>query len=366
MTTKANIDAWVRYVYMEWHKNNKSSVLPSSIKIVLRKMEEALNVQDRDDAWHNLERMSYLSGGRGDKGASGTSQSQIYAEARLECGVGAYWMDDFRQAKTFFDEAYASYTSDRHYRAVMRWLIGCVQWILPSQMDEAIISWEECIKTFEQLAGSSGSNSAWYHARVKELRRVVDLAVEKNDPPPPPPLGSGSRTPPIAGHLSSLQMVGEIPAGTPAGALPLTNDYLEFETAFLENVPHRIFSLYTGQNLVRILKHQDYFVLKVRGHSMNDAKPVPIDNGDSVVIRAQNVPDKSGDIVAAEIYNFDNRVTLKRLSMDREKGKFILYPESTHPDFQGPIYLSGQSFNKVGEGWRIWGIAIAVLKRVEE
>lgn len=362
MTTKANIDEWVKYVYEHWHKS-RPSVLPNSIRIVVGKMRRALDTEDFDTAWHNIERMSHLSGGKVDKGASGTSQSQIYAEARLECGVGAYWMDDFRQAKIYFDDAYASYTSDRHYRAVMRWLIGCIQWILPSQIDEAIIGWEEAIRIFEQLAGSSGSNSAWYHARVKELRQVVDIAVEKNDPPPPP--GLIGRVIPIAGRLSSIQVVGEIPAGTPAGILPSSTDYMELETVFLEDVPHRIFSLYPGQGMVHLLKNRDYFILRVRGYSMNAAKPIPIENGDFVIVRAQNIPDQSGDIVAAEIYNIDSRVTLKRLSMDNEKGKYILRPESNHPDFQTPVHLDGHAFGKMGEGWCIWGVAVAILKRFE-
>ena len=100
-------------------------------------------------------------------------------------------------------------------------------------------------------------------------------------------------------------------------------------------------------------KGGEFFLLRVRGNSMNKARIEGgrIEDGDLVLVREQPTAD-DGDIVVALI---DWQATIKRFGKGR--GYYVLKPDSTDPTHL-PIVLT--------EGFQVQGVVCRVLKRGSE
>lgn len=94
----------------------------------------------------------------------------------------------------------------------------------------------------------------------------------------------------------------------------------------------------------------EYFLLRVRGNSMNKAKVggETIEDGDLVLVRQQATA-HDGDVVVALI---DGEATIKRFA--RGSGYYVLKPESTGAEHR-PIVVE--------QDFRIHGMVVRVLKR---
>ncbi len=94
----------------------------------------------------------------------------------------------------------------------------------------------------------------------------------------------------------------------------------------------------------------EYFLLRVRGNSMNKAKVggEKIEDGDLVLIRQQTTANE-GDIVVALI---DGEATIKRFT--RGPGYYVLKPDSTSAEHR-PIIVE--------RDFHVQGIVVRVLKR---
>ena len=94
----------------------------------------------------------------------------------------------------------------------------------------------------------------------------------------------------------------------------------------------------------------EYFLLRVRGNSMNKAKVAEdkIEDGDLVFVRQQATA-KEGEIVVALI---DGEATIKRFA--KGSGYYVLKPDSTNTQHR-PIV--------VDQDFHIQGIVVRVLKR---
>ena len=91
---------------------------------------------------------------------------------------------------------------------------------------------------------------------------------------------------------------------------------------------------------------------------MNAAKPIPIVEGDFVLIQAQ--PDVGdNEIVVAGITGQDERATVKRLK--RRNGKIRLVPETTDPKHSEIDWE--KEFSELDEDFRIIGTVIAIFKK---
>ncbi len=133
---------------------------------------------------------------------------------------------------------------------------------------------------------------------------------------------------------------------------------MEVDQVLVKGRRHYIVSLSRGRNDVDLLPNQHLFILHVRGNSMNQATPEPIENGDYVILREQ-ITAESGDIVAVEIVGVDDRTTLKRFKI--ESGRIFLVPESADPEFRKPMYLD-HIFTKLDVSIHIRGVAVAVIE----
>ncbi len=161
----------------------------------------------------------------------------------------------------------------------------------------------------------------------------------------------------------SCQVSESIPAGGfgPAGFDPQPLGFLEISEVVIEDEPYEVFSIRrpsTRRNLVDINSQSQYHTVCVTGTSMNAAKPVPILDGDFVLIQAQ--PDvQDNDIVVAGILGQDPRATVKRLK--RRNGKIQLVPETTDPKHSEIDWE--QEYDEFHEQIQIIGVVEAVFKK---
>jgi SOS-response transcriptional repressor LexA len=90
---------------------------------------------------------------------------------------------------------------------------------------------------------------------------------------------------------------------------------------------------------------------------MNNAKPIPIENGNYILVRLQNYA-RDNDIVIANLNEPDPLGTVKRLGFTG--GRITLRPESFDPKFQNdPDFDRTYTMDEV----RISGIVEAVFKK---
>lgn len=363
MSTKNNVDEWIDYIYNEWlfkkssTKLQRISSMRESSKILVSEMKKALEENRNGDVWHIIERLKKLSGfSRTDDDLTRKTDSP---ETLLECAITVYKLGDNEEALNLLGAALAGYASDWHYRAVSLWLKGCVQWLIPSHIDDAILQWEHSWELFKKY-GPLDTDPIWYKKCADDMRQAIDDATKANAPQKPPTTSSTSPRPTgsIKRHsMRSLSIIGEIPAGqtynliAPLGAM-------EFEEVCLLGERHRIVNLRTG-NVINIPQRNEHFILKVKGTSMNAATPEPIEDGDYVLMRNLTTPNHM-DIVAAEIVGPDTGATLKRYRF--ENNSHYLYPESNDPNFQQPI--NPRPDWELGKDFRIRGVALAVLKKI--
>jgi SOS-response transcriptional repressor LexA len=282
-------------------------------------------------------------------------------------------MEDYQHANLFMNEALGLYSPLGHYRGVVLWMQGCIQWLLVSHVDDAILLWEQARSTFLTQKETPNTLPGWYEKRAEEMRRAIEVATRENCPPHPDKVikfasakykttVTGKFNPTTKHLIHSLPVLGQISAGKMYNGINPDCE-LEIREVFLgDNTPHYPINLRSSGNIIKIPQGIEHYVLRVTGNSMNAASPVPILDGDYVLMRAQNIAD-TGDIVAAEIVGLDDRATLKRYKL--ENGKFALIPESDDPVFQDPISLE-REFTKLDDEFFVRGVVLAVLKRNED
>ena len=125
----------------------------------------------------------------------------------------------------------------------------------------------------------------------------------------------------------NIPLAGVIPCGPPEMQIEVTDEYISLPRSLL------------GEG--------EFFILRASGDSMVDAG---IDSGDLVIIKKQ-IEARPGDIVAAII---NGESTLKRLSVDKASGSYLLLPENRQKKYP-PLKVEGT------EGG-IQGVAVKVLK----
>ena len=374
MTRRDNTNGWIEYVYREWlfFPEEKQSSLLESSQIIVDKMKSALAIESQGDVWYFIERLKKLSDlqRRGSVSDRRTERS----ETLLECGIVAYKMGNTEEALLLLDEAIAGYTSDWHYRAVSIWIRSCIQWLLPSRIDDAISGWERSRELFKKY-GVLGTDAIWYEKRVREMQNAIVSATENDGLLPytvaqPPSAAPSSAFRTQAKNSSERRdflricpVLGQIVAGEPL-SLDLLTDWLDIDEVILgdEQERYRVCSLIYGARIIRLENSNRYFLLEVTGNSMNSTSPEPISNKDFVLMRRQSSANNR-DIVAVEITGLDNRATLKRYA--KEGDVISLLPESDDPRFQSPIYLE-REFTEFDDDFSIRGVAIAVFKKITD
>ena len=312
-------------------------------------------------------------------------------EVLVECAYGFYMLKRLKEAEVILTDAISRSWSDLHRRAVIQWMLGCVQWQTFPSRQHAMISWRNSLLDFELLARQPGlpiKQRNWYQASrgnleqslletMEQFGNYLDLdgdgssVMPENEVPARPGFDSMMTQSPDPGTISNygtfkmeesiafkpsdiLQLFtisNEIPAGDfgPSGIDPFPIGTVEVDRLSINGHPYSIHSL-RGRKIIDLAFDQKLLVIKVKGDSMDQEG---ILEQDYVIVRKVDVP-YNGDIVMAEIVGIDSKATLKIYF--KEKDTITLKPHSSNPVHKPFV------FNKISKGFFIRGVVVAVLK----
>jgi hypothetical protein len=360
MKTAGNFaDRWMEHAYKTWFLQRPESYLKSSMGILVEKMRQAsLRSDGANETWDLVERLLAWSD------PAVCKNYNAAADAHMECGVAAYHIGNLHDASKYIYTAIEKYNNS-HSKGIAWWMFGCVQWQTPGGLDKALEAWEQALSLFQELKRTPppGMISKWYEDRVSEIQRAIRESADKSSPPDPASIlgTAGVGKPHDETHtMRSWQILGNIPAGFAKGVAGVEIDRVLVDRIRISNQTYCINSLRSGEKEINIQRNQEYCALKVIGDSMNKLLPVPILDGDYVLIKAQETADP-GDIVAAVIDALDSRSTLKQLV--RQGSGFRLRAHSDNPVFDQPE--AQKEFARLNDGFSIRGIAVAVFKPVD-
>jgi hypothetical protein len=316
------------------------------------------------------------------KETAGTiADALVQAYVHLECARANYNLKRSDEALQELGEAIgllrlrAGYDSAyKHCNALAHWMLGNLLLEMPDQHSTAVSAWQTSLDAFSNLvawpaefgAASSG-NPDWYRDRCCEMRHGIERVVAAGVVRPARRTATGTRPQaatafklPIStlysGNIRTISIVGQIPAGgfAPSGMDPHILENLRLEPSqdefYIGNKLHHLVNLRGSPGVTELVSTTTYFILQVKGDSMNADQ---IDPGDYVLLRQQSSADQM-DIVAAEIVNVDTEATLKRYL--RKNGKIILEPSSMNPTHQA------FTFSESARNFFIRGVAMGVFK----
>jgi phage repressor protein C with HTH and peptisase S24 domain len=368
-----------------WLNKYDTSHISASSGSLIEQVREALRKGRVDETRGLLQQVNDL--------ACNLRDSKEVNEILIECGHISFILDDLAEAESILDDSVFRAWSDPHRRAVIRWLLGCVQWQSMPTRQLAVISWRNSLSDFERLAREAGLTSEqhiWYQETSDKLHEsmleamgqagnYVDIVekpprktvereafAEPEDVTKASPISEPmANEPPFTTRLSEpretqnsdiLQLFTiseEIPAGDfgPSGIDPFPIGTVEIDSLTINGHPYSIHST-RGRKIITLPFDQKFSVVKVKGDSMDQEN---ITEKDYVLLRKVDTP-ANGDIVMAEIVGIDSRATLKRYS--RELDSIMLKPHSSNPDHKPFIF---KSFN---EGFYLRGVVVAVLKPI--
>ncbi len=363
-TVKEICDTWVEYVYEQWIKNLLRDKLTSSMrdstKNMVSRMKDASSDPKRaEDAWNLLERLKRLSDGLNNGSVVNEHMYEKF-DIYIECALVAYKLGDLQEALNLLRVPTETVLKRSPHKSVSYWLCGCVQWQLPSHVEDAVLSWERGLQTINEVAMNTSNNDFETAKKCKkisqEMKDAINDATLSNMPPLPPIPGARRRPDSSSSNMSAYEaklkfipFFGSIPAGNPARALDHPSGRAGIEELELET--GRFYKVYNvrQEKEIKLNPSSEYFILKANGDSMNICEPVNIDNGDCVLLIKTNSA-QDNDIVAGTVLREGADSTLKRYRVE-SGGRFLVY-ESDTSDKWLPMFSEDY----------IQGVVVAVLK----
>ncbi|MFN8414124.1 MAG: S24 family peptidase, partial [Anaerolineales bacterium] len=263
-----------------------------------------------------------------------------------------------------------------HPHAISQWMIGCIHWATHQKV-KAIASWQSSITLFKTQQDSLQIDTErvqWYNVIIPKLESYLELAIvsgelpvfEESDPHAQS-ASSEKKNSPSDEVTDTIKLLAyavndSVPAGgfRPTGYDPDQIGYLEISEVLIEHEPYKIYStkrINPSPYTLNLTPPQEYRTVRVQGTSMNAARPIPINDGDYILVRLQGKA-RDNDIVVAGIFNTDTLATVKRLRYHGNKIQLI--PESTDSNEEQNAELERDiASNEVN----IVGIVEAIFKK---
>jgi len=382
MTAKQNCDDWLTYVYQEWLENlarvEQESFLRTSTKNMVNRMTRAVNANSVDEAWNLLERLKKLNAGF-DAETNTDKQKYEKPESYMECALAAYRLGDLQGALELFRVSTGDFPPNSAYKAVCHWMMGCVQWQIPSRFESAVLSWERGLQVMNSFVSNQLARGGDETLKSKgdnilnQMHMAIDDATFNGSPPPSPsglPTSEGvaarhrrrpkdqSSSSDYGDFFTSLKFLpyfGEIPAGDPKSALQYPDEMFGLDSLNIEGRSYNLFSLKRDIKEIRLQQDAQYFLMKADGDSMNIARPVPIESGDYVLLKNGQQPENN-DIVAAVIFGQGEpeTATLKVYHQDGG-GRHVMSASSKITIY---LHMSNSDY--------IQGVVVAILKPADD
>ena len=351
------------------------NVLQNPHTQLLEMMWKAKRENRANEIWDLINKLEELANRAGDTREKG--------EILINCAKIAADLENLKSALYYFQGAEGKYKGFPHQHAVVLWMMGCVHWIMNEKVD-GITAWQNAIVQFEERQSNAQVDSEmtrWYSERLGRMKQALAAAIDTGQlpncnlstPPDPAQAVDGEADAEEDDDRSffdgdslrwvSCQVSESIPAGGfgPTGFDPDPLGFLEISEVLIEDEPYQVLSVQrpsSRRNIVDLSSQYRYQTVYVTGTSMNAAKPIPIVEGDFVLIQAQpHVNDN--EIVVVGITGLDERATIKRLK--RRNGKIRLVPETTDPKNSEIDW--DKEFSELEEDFKIIGTVIAIFKK---
>lgn len=360
-----NLKTWLNHT-LAWLKVDKTTgSLQRPHLQMLELMERARAENHPNKVWEIIGQLEELTTQAGIQ-----EQGEIF----LNCAKMAGDLENLKEAGRLCSAAEAKFRSYPHQHGVSLWMFGCIQWAA-NQRVKAITSWSEAIQTFQARQASLQLDSkrvTWYNLMLPKFEQYLEDAIKNDDLPDyedVPTASPAASAPASSSSASSLDILKwlSIPVSdsVPAGGFGAVGHDPEkaplgVTEVFIESERYSVHSTKRGslyQNSITINPADRYHTARVTGNSMNSATPIPIENGDYILVRIQNNA-KDNDIVVATLNDPDPRGTVKRLGFTG--GRITLRPESLDPNIQNdPDFDRVYTMDEV----RISGIVEAIFKK---
>lgn len=358
-----NLKTWLAHT-LAWLKADKNTgSLQRPHLQMLSLMERARGHNHPNEVWEIIGQLEELTTQAGIQ-----EQGEIF----LNCAKMAGDLENLKEAGRLCNAAEAKFRSYPHQHGVSLWMSGCIQWA-SNQRVKAISSWREAIQIFEARQGLhlDANRFDWYKQILPKLENSLEIAIENNALPEytDEPAGATPAAPASSSPAASMDMLKwlfiPVSDSVPAGGFGAVGHDLEkaplgVTEVFIEDEPYSVQSIRRNaqrMNSVVINPAERYHTVRVTGNSMNNATPIPIENGDYILVRVQNNA-KDNDIVVANLNDPSPLGTVKRLGYTG--GRITLRPESLDPNIQNdPDFDRVYTMDEV----RISGIVEAVFKK---
>lgn len=365
--TITNLKTWLEQAQTWLREDGSPDSLQRPHRQLLEMMSQAREENRASRVWELINEMEKLTLRMTDIREQG--------EVFIRCAKMAADLENLRDALRLFQAAESKYKSYPHQHAVALWMVGCIHWV-SHQKVEGISTWQEAISLFKdrQLNVQIDATKAkWYVDKLPELEKYLEEAIKSDELPPynatpvatPNPSSGLKNTFEEKDALRWLacRISESVPAGGfgPTGFDPDPVGFLEITEVLIENEPYLVYSIQhtsLGRNTVNIIPSSGYMTIHVRGTSMNAARPVPINDGDYILVHSQDNA-KDNEIVVAGIFGQDERATVKRIKY--RNGKIKLIPESNDPSHYELDWE--KEFNVLDGEFKIVGVVEAVLKK---
>ena len=104
-----------------------------------------------------------------------------------EIGLAFYQMGNIFEAERFWMKAVQSYPAESHEHAVVRWLVGAVQWSIETKNKDAVRNWKGAIREFRNLAEEAERQNRigdkdWYEEKKVEMENSLEEALSRKFP----------------------------------------------------------------------------------------------------------------------------------------------------------------------------------------
>ena len=313
-----------------------------------------------------------------------TEKARIY----LEWGVIETQTGDHRDGLMKLRSALELYAGKPEEHAILLFLIGCVEWLIPEQTNQAISSLGKAVKEFnlvQKRYNTIDKKVRAYQEHEGNAKNILRSLINEERFPPCPYVtsdnwagrnvntagagngdggnsfggtaGSGSEPDdPIYWDSLRVWSVSErIPAGGfgPTGVDPYPIGEVYIPIVTINDEVYGIRNLEPGSRYFDLRSVNAYSVVKITGDSMNQARPYALLEGDFVLVRLQDDA-RHMDIVLVARRDEETMATIKRYYFS--DGIRALRPESSNSIYT-PIFMDAR------KEYKIIGVAVAVFKK---
>jgi len=156
----------------KWLSINGKTHIRFSTRLVLDKLNDAVALNNPTEAWIIMNRLRLISVSSPDE--------EEFAEVLLECGRVSYEFGYYEDAICFFDLALHKYYSQWHQSAVILWMQGYLYWLIPNQLDRAIICWQKSLDYFLNIKERKlidCKEPEWYDNQIINMKESILNAI---------------------------------------------------------------------------------------------------------------------------------------------------------------------------------------------